>query len=205
MRPALYVSVLFSLIAWTAFAAPITYSVNVNTSSISGISGSLDFNFNPGPLATQSASLQILAFGGDGSLSGPPMRIGDVTGALPGAVTFDNGMAFNDYFEGFTFASKLSFNVSLYGPALSSPDGVSMSGSSFAFSMFSDAAGTKPVLTSDRTNGFAYIVNVNLDGSTTVTNLIPSTAPEPGTWLLAATALALVIPLRQAIENRRKA
>jgi hypothetical protein len=36
--------------------------------------------------------------------------------------------------------------------------------------MFSDAAGTQPVLTTDTTDGFAFVVNVNLDGTTTVTN-----------------------------------
>ena len=54
-------------------------------------------------------------------------------------VTFGNGTAFNDFFEGFTYGSKLSFHASLFGPALSSPDGTATSGSTFAFSMFSDA------------------------------------------------------------------
>jgi len=85
-------------------------------------------------------------------------------------LTFDNRTGFNDYFEGFTFGKTLSFHVSLYGPALSAPDGVSTSGSTFAFSMFSDPAGTVPVLTSDTTDGFAFTVDVNLNGTTTVTN-----------------------------------
>ena len=48
--------------------------------------------------------------------------------------------------------------------ALSTPDGVSTSGSAFAFSMFSDPAGTIPALTTDTTDGFALTVGVNLDG-----------------------------------------
>ena len=51
-------------------SGPITYTVTVNTSSVSGTAGSLDFNFNPGPLVTQAASLQILSFTSDGSLAG---------------------------------------------------------------------------------------------------------------------------------------
>ena len=86
-------------------------------------------------------------------------------GAEP-ALTFENGAGFNDYFEGFTYGSTLSFDVSLYGPSLSAPDGVSTSGSTFAFSMFSDAAGTIPTLTADTINGFAATVEVNLDGTT---------------------------------------
>ena len=50
----------FLCLASMASAAPITYDVTVDTSSISGTAGSLDFNFNPGPLVTQAASLQIL-------------------------------------------------------------------------------------------------------------------------------------------------
>ena len=137
----------FLCFASIASAAPITYDVTVDTSSISGTAGSLDFQFNPGPLVTQAASLQILNFTSNGSLAGSPVLTGDVVGALPATVTFDNGPAFNDYFEGFTYGSTLSFQVSLFGPALSSPDGTSTSGSTFAFSMFSDAAGTTPSVT----------------------------------------------------------
>ena len=98
-------------------AGPITYGVTVNTSSIAGTTGSLDFNFNPGPLAMQASSLQIVNFSSDGSVGGSPTRAGDVVGVLPGTLTFDNGTAFNDYFGGFAFGSTISFNVSLYGPA----------------------------------------------------------------------------------------
>jgi len=98
------------------------------------------------------------------------------------------GPGFNDYFEGFTFGSTLSFDVSLYGPALSSPDGTSTSGSTFAFSMFSDAAGTTPTLTSDTTDGFAFTVAVNLDGTTTVTDYSSETS------VVAATGPVGVVP-----------
>ena len=196
----------------SAMATPITYDVTVNTSSISGTPGSLDFNFNPGFLGTtQLAQLQILSFTSDGTLANCAANVqgycptGDVTGQLPSTLTFVNDTTFNDYFDGFTYGSTISFAVSLSGPALSSPDGVSTSGSTFAFSMFSDAAGTVPVLTSDTTDGFAFTIDVNLDGSTTVTNYSAQTSvtptmgspggpsgsvPEPGTLALSATALA---------------
>jgi hypothetical protein len=180
-------------------AAPITYDVSVDTSSISGTAGSLDFNFNPGPLVTQAADLQILGFASDGSVAGSPTLTGDVSGALPPTLTFDNGSGFNDYFQGFTFGKTLVFKVSFSGPALSSPDGVSTSGSTFAFSMFSDQAGTVPALTTDTTDGFAFTVDVNLDGSTAVTNYssvtsiseASSAVPEPSTFLFVVILLAL--------------
>ena len=184
------------LAASVAKAGPIIYDVTVNTSSITGTMGSLDFQFNPGPLTTQSASLQILDFTSDGTLAGSPSLTGDVSGALPATLTYDNGTQYNDFFEDFTYGTTLSFEVSLYGPALSSPDGVSTSGSIFAFSMFSDPAGTVPVLTTDTVDGFAATLNVNLDGTTTVidpsteTSVAALTAtPEPASLLLLATGL----------------
>jgi hypothetical protein len=200
----------FVCFASMASAAPVTYDVSVDTSSISGTAGSLDFNFNPGPLATQPASLQILDFMSDGALAGSPTLTGDVAGALPATLTFDNGTAFNDYFEGFTYGSALSFQVSLYGPALSSPDGTSSSGSVFAFSMFSDPAGTIPALTTDTTNGFAFTAGVNLDGTTAVANSstpttvtpVTPTVPEPGTLPLMAAAIGLWLAFRLRARRR---
>jgi hypothetical protein len=192
-----FVVALFCL-TLTALADPVLDAVSVDTSSLNGTSGSLDFNFNPGPLCSQLASLQILNFSSDGSLAGPPSITGDVSGTLPETLTFDNGTFFNDYFEGFTFGNVLKFDLSLSGPALSSPDGTSSSGSSFGFSMFSDPGATTPALTSDLVDGIALTVLVNLDGSTTVTNFSSETSveaaasavPEPGS--LAITLLLLL-------------
>jgi hypothetical protein len=146
------------------------------------------------------AARAFLGFTSDGTLAGNcPCGTGDVSGPLPATLTLDNGTAFNDYFDDFTFGSTLSFEVSLYGPALSSPDGVSTSGSTFAFSMFSDPAGTVPVLTSDTTDGFAFTVGVNLDGTTTGNNFSPETSvgtanavPEPSGVVLIGTSVALM-------------
>lgn len=152
------------------------YQVTVNTSSLDGTTGSIDLQFDPGPLITQLADLMILDFTTDGALGDCSSNVqgfcptGDVTGALPGALTFDNLTAFNDYFDDFTYGTTLSFDVDLYGPAITSPDGTSTSGSTFTFSMFSDPGGTLPTLTTDAAFGVATQINVNLDGSTSVIN-----------------------------------
>lgn len=205
MRFRYYSIALLLCAAWPLSADAIIYDVTVDTSSITGTSGSLDFNFNPGPLLTQSASLQILNFSSGGTLAGSPTLTGDASGLLPGTLTFDNLTGFNDYFEGFTFGNTLSFDVSFFGPALSAPDGVSTSGSTFAFSMFSDQVGMTPTLTSDLTDGFGFTLNVNLDGTTTVTNfssetsVVPQTSgiPEPRGIALSAVSLMLVAALRR--------
>jgi hypothetical protein len=193
--------VLFLPLAPLASAGPITYNVTVNTSSIAGTAGSLDLNFNPGPQVTQAANLQILNFASNGTLAGSPSLTGDVSGTLPGTLSFDNGTGFNDYFGGFTYGSTLSFEVMLYGPALSSPNGTAASGSTFAFSMFSDAAGTIPALTTDLVDGFAATIDVNLVGTTTVTNFSPQTSisavPEPSSVVLIGTALGALLWFRR--------
>ena len=124
-------------------------------------------------------------------------------------MTIGNTTAFNDYFQNVAYGSVLQFDVSLSGPALSSPDGISTSGSTFAFSMFSDPAGTSPALTSDAADGFAFTVDVNLDGTTTVENyssesVVRSQAasvPEPSGLCLAATGL---VALFGALRLRRR-
>jgi hypothetical protein len=200
-RSSLLIASLLCSASVASSAGPVTYFVTVNTSSISGTVGSFDINFNPGPLVTQAASLQILNFSSDGTLQGGPTLTGDVAGVLPATLTFDNGAGFNDYFRGFKFGSTLSFRIALFGPALSSPDGVSTSGTSFAFSMFSDAAGSVPALTGDP-NGFALRVDVNLDGTTTPTDFssqtsatttTTTTTPIPTLSLPALIALAVLL------------
>jgi len=174
--------ILLALGFMNSASADVIYNVVVNSSSIMGVAGSLDFNFNPGPLTTTPASLQIFNFVSDGSLTDCTANIqgfcatGDVIGQLSEIVTFDNGAGLNDYFDDFTFGSELSFSVRLYGTALSAQGGGATSGSLFALSIFSDTAGTTPVLTSDTADGFAMTIAINPDGSLTADNFSTETS-----------------------------
>jgi hypothetical protein len=184
---------LLSVFALTALASPVTFTLAVNTSSLAGATGSLDFQFNPGPTNSQAASVQILDFDSDGTPSGAPSLTGDASGALPGPLSLANSAPYNDAFQNFTFASYLSFVISLSGPALTSPAPGYTSGSAFAFSIFSDAAGSIPALTTDTTDGFAYVVNVNPDGSTNIVNYLTTSIPEADTGMLTGAGLAAAI------------
>jgi hypothetical protein len=73
--------------------------------------------------------------------------------------------------------------------------------------MFSDAAGTVPVLTSDTTNGFAVTLDTNLDGSATLNDYSSETSasavPEPSSLSLVGLALVLAGVLRLAYMRRK--
>ena len=190
------VAAVFGFMSLSAFAGPITYLVTVNTSSIHGTSGSLEFQFNPGA-SSQLADLQILNFTSNGTLVPPPVRTGDASGTLPGTLTFDNLTGFNDYFEDFTFGTTLSFLASFSGPALTSPTGTFPSDSKFVFSMFSDAAGTVPALTSNALGDALDISVLHTTGNTSVTNFsafttAPVFTPEPNSLLALTTGLLAV-------------
>jgi hypothetical protein len=146
-------------------AADVLYQVSVDTSAANGLSGYLDFQFNPGDATTQAAFIQISKFTPGSSLSGAPQTTGSVTGALPGLVQIDNTSAFNDYFQAFAFGNALSFFLDFGGPAVNTPNGTSTSGSSFGLTLCTDANCLSPLLTTDL-NGFVATVNINLDGTT---------------------------------------
>jgi hypothetical protein len=197
-----HIALSFALLCCSALVrADATFEFSVDISSVTGTSGSLDFQFNPGPLVSQAASLEILNLTTDGTFTAAPVLTGEVSGGpLPAPpVTFDNLAPFNDYFQGFTFGSSLVFDIRFFGPAVNAPDGTATSGSTFAFSMFSDAAGTVPVLTTDLTDGLAALANISLDGSISVTNFSTATTvtsvsavPEPASLALIGSALAVL-------------
>jgi hypothetical protein len=204
----MYRFIVISMLAVTA-NADVVYQISVNTSSITGTPGSVDINFNPGPSSTQAALVQISGFSSDGMLAeNCPCGTGDVSGQLTGIVTIGNSTGFNDYFDGFLYGTILVFDVTFSGPAITTPDGTSTSGSSLVFSMFSDPAGTIPALTTDAVNGFALRTDLNPDGTVTLINFSPqititapaSPVPEPSTLLSTLTMLALAV----FVAHRRK-
>jgi hypothetical protein len=183
------------------FAGSVIYHVTVDTSALNGESGYVDFQFNPGDSSAETATATITDFHTvGGSLVGSAILTGDASGMLPGALTLDNGSAFNDVFQGFTYGSEFSLDVMLSGKALDDPGGTV--GSSFALALYA-ADGFTPLLTTDP-NGSVVTINVNADGTTTSetfpqspTNSTPaavatSAVPEPSSCILCACAMALI-------------
>ena len=185
--------------AWPANAAVI-YNVTVDTSSVNGSLGYLDFQFDPGNGTSQAATALVSNFSG-GTLGAVEIS-GDVTGTLPGTLTMMNDTALNEYFVAFTYASSFSFQLSLSGPAISSPNGTSNAGTEFGLGLYDP--NQDPILTNqEAATGFAGQVDINLNGSTTPTAFPSNDAgaasvvtfqaqavPEPATAFLALMGIA---------------
>ena len=207
-------SILGTSLVLPAFADDLLYLVTVDPSGLSGTNGFMDMQFNPGAIpGTQSAFAGISepltwlqGIPGTGTTTGGAFYIPSER-----TVQWENTAPFNDYFQPLVFGSAPdSFYLGFSGPALESPDGTSISGSSFSLSFFD--SNLNPVLTSNP-DGFAAIININLNGTGSVETFpnadggppavtvidqnapLPPTVPEPATMLLVATGFSSIIGL----------
>jgi PEP-CTERM motif len=172
-------------------------TVTVDTHTLNATTGSIDFQFNPSPSGSQAATVQIGNFSGATYLNGTQFDQGAVTGGpLPSSISITNsstGVGINEDFEDIKFGNSLKFLLSFSGPAVTSPNGSSFA-SEFFLSMFSDAAGTIPVLTTNP-NGILATVSINPDTGLLSTNAVSSAvsfAPEPGSLTLLGGGLLAV-------------
>jgi hypothetical protein len=207
------VAALALLTGCSAAANSMLFLVTVNTSTVIGTSGFLDFQFNPGDSTSQPAVATMSNFNTGGGMllfnPNPPQIIGDVSGGpLPGPLAFTNdAFLLNEVFQPFTFGNFVSFVLTLSGPALSNPDRIAKAGSSFGVSLFDQA---QNAILTNNSFGFAGTVDVNLDGTTTATSFPtgsggPSVVtfqalPEPGTMLLLGFGGAGVFMLRKVLR-----
>lgn len=188
----------------------VSFTVNLDTSSLIGVSGpfSVVFDFFDGDATANNVlTVDAFAFGG-GSAGGNPSSVGEVSGDLSSSVTLadTNGSFFNEFTEGFTPGTVLSYLVTTTTNfAGGTPD-------SFVFWLL-DAATGLPVPTLDPL-GTDALLAMTLGGSpptvetfgadTTRTSLeLPaphvapvSAVPEPGTLVLIGTGLMVAL-LRQ--------
>jgi hypothetical protein len=195
------------LSAGAAWSDSVEYTFTMNTSSIAGTNGSVDFALNPGAGSDQSLTALVSGFLTDtGSYGGAQTLTGDaiggpVTSGSP--LTLNATNADNDDLETFKFGNTLSFKVDLSGPALSAPDGLATSPYEFIFSTYSDTAGTVPALTSDPLGASGTITIspeavIDAGAISPELGLVPT--PEPSTiWLLFG-ALAIFAAVRYVAQ-----
>lgn len=155
-------------------AAQVKYFVTVDTSSVSGMSGIVDMQFNPGG-ASEVATAQVVGFTvNGGSVSGSPTLMGDAAGTLPGTLAFQNTAPDNEYYQNITFGSSVTFELVLSGPAITSPNG-STDGTSFFLSFYTPGFGAI-LLTNDSAGP---IVEADIDTSTNPTTITAEGFTEP--------------------------
>ena len=178
--------------------------VTVDTSSLAGQSGFVDFQFNPDTSGTTPLDAAAVVSGFTGGTLGAvdALNTSGVTGALPGGVTISNAGAANGLVQAITFGSSLAFNVALPTPAANA---LADEGSTFQFFLLD---GQENVLATTDPSGADTLATTSQDATgaaspAQVYALVPSAGaavPEAGAWAL----LALGLPPLGALALRRR-
>jgi hypothetical protein len=197
-RAALALALLLWIWPGSSRADMITYDVTVNTSSVSGTMGSLDFQFNPSGLGPDVLQAVISSFTG-GTLVGSPTLNGDASGSLispPSAVTLKDDTGLNEAIQDFNYGSAFSFKVTF--SALSGSLASANPGAQFSLTLYDGRGATgNQLLSSSDPSGAALLIDFNPNGVTNSSDVTavpegpgPSGVPEPASILLAGLGAA---------------
>jgi hypothetical protein len=191
-----------SLLAAPASADTILYTVTVDTSSVSGSSGYLEFQLNTGSLVAGAVTASVMDFMGATVNMNDPNDFSSIGSfPLPGTLTLTSSSS-TDYFEAATFGSSITFQAELSGPGVDlSGNAGSSSDTEFSFD-FTDTS-FNYLLTNDP-NGVVGLIDVaavgtvntqaNPDaagGPSVATFSLGTAAPEPSSMALMGLALAV--------------
>jgi len=173
----------------TASAEPMTYHIHVDTSTLVGTTGNLEFVLNAGltgPVDFMTATFYNFTTDG-GPFATVPPDFGDVVGSLPGPLTLDNAGPGADHAESITFGSFFDVFVDVDVPSITPGAG---SGSTLGlnvednnFSSLLTAPGEFLVLIATDAGGNQSIINNN----SLAADVQP--VPEPASLLLLGSIL----------------
>jgi hypothetical protein len=110
------ISLFFALTAIPLIGGTILYDIHVNTSAVSGTGGAVEIQVSAGLPGDPLISATISHFSLNGSLVGSPTNLGNVSGALPGTVTIDNGntsFALASMYQQITYGSGFNFRLTI--------------------------------------------------------------------------------------------
>jgi hypothetical protein len=174
-----------------ASASAESYHVSIDTSTLAGREGYLDFLFlglaNAGPV---QAKLSNVA----GDFTSSSFAQGQVAGSLASQLTIGNGDAWNEFAQWTRLGGTLSFDVTFSQPAGSNSS--SVAGATLSVALLD--AGLNYLGASGDIATFALlpaaVTTVSTDAAyATVSNISP--VPEPATYVMLAAGLLLMTGL----------
>lgn len=173
---------------FASVASAQSYLITVDTGALEGTDGYVNFQFNPADLTAPAAEASILQWLGSTTLLDAPLIEGNVTGSLPGAVTMNNGTAFNDYFHAAQFGETFSFIVQFSGNV--SPVEL---GTSFALALYA-GDGVTPLLSDDVSGSLVRFelssAGIDYLASSSAVQVTPVPLPAAA-WLLLSGVVTL--------------
>lgn len=198
-------SAFVAFMVWQPFSdvfAAMSYSVHVDTTMLSGMSGYIDLQFNPGDVTAPTALADLANFSGNLTFNDAPIVEGDVTGAWPGALLFGNGAALNAELQPVTWGSGFNFDVIFSGDYETA-----LGGSATRFSLGLLDSNLDPLATVDPVGtilqfelmpgGAVIATTFDADSAGTSSIVTLSAVPVPAALPLLASALALLSLLRR--------
>ena len=189
---------LLSAVAW---AAPVTFNLQVTPGFAVPTSGLLDIQFNPGTTDSPAATATLTDF----TFFNPALEsLGTVlaqdstVGSLPATVQIQNTQAVNGLLQEITLSQGFRFQLTLDGPGLSASG--ALAGSTFGLFLL-DQNGA-PLVGSDPTTGAALQIDIDGEGQTTLTGStiagpISTVIPEPGSLMLVAAGMTGLLLFRK--------
>lgn len=185
---------------------------DVDTTTLVGQSGYLEFQFNPNTDGTTPFDSNVTVSNFTGGTLGAVDTAVNVTGSLPNGATINNTDAINGFQQLFTFGNTLGFDTSfpiiLDTKKILGSFAVPDEGNTFQFFVLDTFK--EPFATTDPSANNALVqISQGADGSLAPSQqyrlLAPASVPEPssGVSLLALSALVL-IPVGLAVRKQRK-